>query len=322
MAHEITKTDKMVYFGQKPWHNLGIEMPNLMTASEAYTTAFGWYVKSEPIYIKVGDQFVEADKSYRANVRSDTNDVLGVVSDQYQIVQPIEAFSFFDEVTMDPNGPKYVTAGSLKGGKKMWLLAKMPNFINICDEDKYEEYILLYNSFDGSTGVQMLWTPIRVVCNNTLTWALNRAGDANIYKAKHFLNSVQVTKAQDFLGILRNNQQELKELSLQLLNTPCSTDRAIEFYSQLFPDAAIAKMPNQKSTGPVLKIMDLWENPNDFKSMYGTAYYALNQLTDFIDHHGSFRNQESRMENIMYGAKAELKQKAMDLAIEMFVGAN
>ena len=318
MAHNITNTDKMIYVGQVPWHGLGIELPNLATAEEAYQAAFGWYVKSEPVYIKQGDTYIPAGDEYRANVRSDTNTVLGIVSDQYRVVQPIEAFKFFDNVTQDPGGPKYVTAGSLGGGKKMWLLAKMPKHIEVTDKDKYEQYLFLYNSFNGSTGVQMMWTSVRVVCQNTVNMALNQA-NGNTFKMKHFANSFQVKKAQEFLGIIEQNELALKSFMQDLMNVPLTIDQATDFYSEIWPDAPFIKLPKQKAVGPVLKTLDLWEQPNDFAEFKGTAYFALNCLTDYVDHYSSFRSSETRMDNLMFGAKQEIKDRAFALAGEKWL---
>jgi phage/plasmid-like protein (TIGR03299 family) len=316
MAHEITNTDKMVYYGTKPWHDLGIEMPNVMTAAECYDAAFGWHVLQKELYFKdPNDVFTKAPAEYVANVRSDTNELLGIVSDQYKVVQPLDAFTFFDDVTMDPNGPKYVTAGSLKGGKKMWMLAKMPQFIEITDTDKYEDYLLLANSFDGSTGLQMLWTPVRVVCNNTLTMAMNRA--KGIYKCKHYTGSIETLRAQDFLGIMRQNALDLKQFSMDLLNVAVDADAAKGFFVDLFPDSIVAQLPGQKAKGPVMKLMDLWESSrNDLQEQQGTAYYALNMVTDYIDHGTSFRSADTRMESLLMGQKSELKERAVELAKE------
>lgn len=317
MAHEITATDKMVYYGQKPWHGLGIEMPGLMTAKEAFDAAFGWRVEQKELYIKHGENFVPVTGSWRANVRSDNLETVGIVTDAYQVLQPEKAFEFFDEVTMDPNGPKYVTAGSLKGGRKMWLLAKMPDFIRITEKDRYEDYLLLSNSFDGSTAVEILWTPVRVVCNNTLTVALNQAGSRK-FKMRHFPSIAKAKSARDFLGIVEEKRLELSKFAEDLLNVPCGEDKALEFYGELFPNAPLIKAPGQKAVGPVQRIMDLWENPHDFEEMRGTAYFALNQLTDFIDH-DRFQNAETRMESLLYGSKAELKEKAVSVAERIFL---
>ena len=129
---------------EKPWHGLGQIIDEAPTSRDAIEYAgLNWYVESNPIFDAKGNEI----KGFKANTRSSDNSVLGVVTDKYKIVQNVEAFDFTDNIIGDEM--RYETAGSLRNGKTIWLLGKMPDRY-IC-EDKFEPYIVFTNSHDGTS---------------------------------------------------------------------------------------------------------------------------------------------------------------------------
>ena len=161
--------ESMFYVRTAPWHGLGtkvIEAPD----SEGALVAAGlnWNVVQEPIYTREEEMI----DGYRANVRDSDRRVLGVVTDRYKIVQNREAFAFTDELLGE--GVRYETAGSLQGGRRVWLLAHMPREYIISGE-RISPYLLFSNAHDGSGAIKVALMPIRVVCQNTLNLALNTA---------------------------------------------------------------------------------------------------------------------------------------------------
>ena len=154
---------------ETPWHGLGRIVIDAPASREALELAgLDWQVESHNIYSGTGAMI----PGYRANVRSTDEAVLGVVSDRYRIVQNEEAFRFTDDLLGE--GVTYETAGSLQGGKKVWMLARLPRKYLIAG-DQVVPYLVIFNSHDGSSGVKVAMTPIRVVCQNTLNLALNTA---------------------------------------------------------------------------------------------------------------------------------------------------
>lgn len=152
---------------ETPWHGLGRIIMDAPASREALELAgLDWQVESRNIYSGTGAMI----PGYRANVRSTDDAVLGVVSDRYRIVQNEEAFQFTDDLLGE--GVTYETAGSLQGGKKVWMLARLPRKYLIAG-DQVVPYLVIFNSHDGSSGVKVAMTPIRVVCQNTLNLALN-----------------------------------------------------------------------------------------------------------------------------------------------------
>ena len=165
---------------ETPWHGLGRIIMDAPASREALELAgLDWQVESRNIYSGTGAMI----PGYRANVRSTDDAVLGVVSDRYRIVQNEEAFQFTDDLLGE--GVTYETAGSLQGGKKVWMLAKLPEKYIIAG-DEVTPYLVFFNSHDGSSGVKVAMTPVRVVCQNTLNLALGTA--KRIWTARHTEN--------------------------------------------------------------------------------------------------------------------------------------
>ena len=186
---------------ETPWHGLGRIIMDAPASREALELAgLDWQLESRNIYSGTGAMI----PGYRANVRSTDDAVLGVVSDRYRIVQNEEAFQFTDDLLGE--GVTYETAGSLQGGKKVWMLARLPRKYLIAG-DQVEPYLVIFNSHDGSSGVKVAMTPIRVVCQNTLNLALNTAKRS--WTARHTENVL--LRVQDARETLQLDSNKLYE---------------------------------------------------------------------------------------------------------------
>ena len=186
---------------ETPWHGLGRIIMDAPASREALELAgLDWQVESRNIYSGTGAMI----PGYRANVRSTDDAVLGVVSDRYRIVQNEEAFQFTDDLLGE--GVTYETAGSLQGGKKVWMLARLPRKYLIAG-DQVVPYLVIFNSHDGSSGVKVATTPIRVVCQNTLNLALNTAKRS--WTARHTENVL--LRVQDARETLQLDSNKLYE---------------------------------------------------------------------------------------------------------------
>lgn len=161
--------ESMFYVREAPWHGLGIRVESALSSEEALEmSGLNWNVIQRPIMTGNYDLI----PGYKANIRDTDNRVLGVVTDRYRVVQNAEAFAFTD--TLLGEGVKYETAGSLQNGRKIWLLAKLPDKY-IIEGDQIEPYLVFSSSHDGSGSIKVAMTPIRVVCQNTLNIALSTA---------------------------------------------------------------------------------------------------------------------------------------------------
>ena len=184
-----------------PWHNLGIELNHPKTAREAIEMAgLNYTVMKKPLELNPG-----LKQDVYATVRTDTHDVLGFVNKSYEPIQNIDAFTFFDTLVAE-NEAIYETAGVLGRGECIWILAKLPGYINVRGNDIVNKYLLLTNNHDGNSHVRVKLTPIRVVCNNTLTSALQGAGEVQFshHQTQHGIWNKQ-SQCSDYQITYTNN---------------------------------------------------------------------------------------------------------------------
>lgn len=204
MAHDlyIKKDGKaaMMYVKELPWHGLGTKLDTPPNSLEAIRAAgLDWEVAKFPLFAQFGkdQQFMKKVDRYALmpidRINSPDCPVLGVVGQDYGIVQNWDAFSFFDPIISDKLAT-YETAGALGEGERVWILAKLPGDFVVYKDDKVMKYLLLVNSHTGMASVQIKLTPVRVVCNNTLTMALSFGESMRI---PHFPD---VKKRLDFAG--------------------------------------------------------------------------------------------------------------------------
>lgn len=259
-----------------PWHGLGTPVPEALTSKEALEkSGLNWTVSPKKLLTAEGIEV----PNYVANVRDTDNSVLGVVTDRYQLVQNEEAFAFTDSLVDE--GITYETAGSLRDGKKIWLLAKMPETKII--DDAVEPYICFSNSHDGTGAVKVCMTPIRVVCNNTLNMALENAKRS--WSCKHTGDiSSKMEEAKYTLGLAKDYMTALNEEAYRLADKKISDEQFMDILNDMFPETAadsarkIANIREMKD-----KMLVCWLSP-DILKYRNTAYAAVNAASDFATH--------------------------------------
>lgn len=220
MAHNLEiREDGTASFaakGQIAWHGLGTYVEKAMTAEEAMKLArMDWQVERRPLFVEEPDEATKGEvifselEGWEAATRADNGAVLSIIKPSYQIVQNNECFAFFDSI-VDRGEAIYETAGVLGKGERIFLTAKLPDDIRVGGE-KIENYILLTNSHDGTAALQAGFTPIRVVCNNTLTAALRDL--KNGIKLRHTTNIKQMlAEASELMGISTKYAAELQPI--------------------------------------------------------------------------------------------------------------
>ena len=325
MPAGITDRDGMMYTGQKPWHGLGVELDNPATAAEAIEAAeLGWEVTTQPVYTRSAEYpFAPREiPNKRAVVRVDTQEPFAVMGSSYEPVQNRDAFNFFDAV-VGQGEAIYHTAGSLYGGKRIWILAKLPEDIQITPEDKIQPYILLSNSHDGSTALRMQLTPIRVVCANTLSVALGSRGG---FYAKHTRNVMQrASDARDILGLAHAHFEMFAKQIDQLVNTKMTTFEQQDYFQKVFKfkdDLPYSEQDHRLIKGYEECVELLGHPTNTVGGMQGTKWAALNALTYYIDHEKAIRdnqlgyaNDERRLDSSWFGSGAGLRQRGYELLL-------
>lgn len=259
-----------------PWHGLGTPVATAMTSGEALELAgLDWKVEPRPIYNSKGVEI----PNYKANTRTSDDSVLGIVSDRYTIVQNIDAFEFTD--TLIGGDVRYDTAGSLKNGKKIWLLAKIPE-INIL-EDKIDPYICFTNTHDGSGAVRVAVTPVRVVCENTLNFALQSASRS--WSTKHMGDvKSKLEEARKTLELTERYLYNLNEAALNLYSKHISPYALEKLYNELFPLDSDDTLRKQNTSIAMREEFDRCYNVSDIGNFRGTGWGFLMAATDFADH--------------------------------------
>ena len=185
MSHEVEMIDgvaQMAYAGDKPWHGLGVEVHNDLTPGQIMAKAgLDWEVEKVNSYIDVeGKKVLTGQQSL---VRKSDNKILTNVGGDWNPVQNADAFEFFSEYVL-AGDMEMNTAGSLKGGRNVFALAKVKESFDILGSDQVDSYLLFSNPHEYGKAVDVRFTPIRVVCNNTLTFSL-QSKSKNFVKVGH-----------------------------------------------------------------------------------------------------------------------------------------
>jgi phage/plasmid-like protein (TIGR03299 family) len=284
--------ETMFYTRTAPWHGLGTRVLEAPTSSAALSLAgLDWRVIQKPVLTEDG-LFISG---FKANVRDRDNQVLGVVSDRYKVVQNEDAFAFTDELLGE--GVTYETAGSLQNGRRTWILAKLPQRY-IISGDKIDPYLVFMNSHDGTGAIKAAMTPIRVVCQNTLNLALSTArrswstihtGDIH-GKLQDARNTLLY--ADRYMAALGKT---IEELSRQKL----SDRQVLEYIDALFPFPEDASEARKKNLGKLKEDLKLrYFDAPDLQHVGKNAYRFVNAVSDFATHARPLRERSSYRESL------------------------
>ena len=299
--------ETMFYVKEKPWHGLGTMVEEAPTSADALKLAgLDWTIEGKPIY----DERGKVISGFYANTRSSDGSVMGIVGSRYSIVQNEEAFAFTDSLIWE--GVTYETAGSLRGGRQIWLLGKMPERYIV--GDKFEPYICFVNSHDGTGAVRACMTPIRVVCNNTLNLALSSAKRSWSTPHRGDVKS-RLDEARQTLQLADQYMKNLAAKADQLANEKMTEEQVVIVLDKMFELAKDAT-DRQKKTAQDAKneIVCCMLHP-DLANFLNTKWGFINAVSDFVGHAAPVRQtkhyQENRWGNIIAGHA--LLDKAMSL---------
>jgi phage/plasmid-like protein (TIGR03299 family) len=354
MAHEIDESTgraACMVVGTPAWHRLGTVVSEAQKSSEAIVlagqdfTVEKWPLQTYGLDRHGAAQVLDVEDQY-ATVRTDTGAVLGVVSGQYRVFQNREAFDFMDELVGEKLA-RYETAGALRGGRRVWMLARIPQELRVGNtDDTILPYVLLANSHDGSLALRVVPTSVRVVCQNTLNLALGRAGSTGL--AIRHLDSLEdrVHEARESLGLFLDRIERFQEEVDALAATPLTDSQAKSYFSEVFdlpaPGRLLERMlDSQEERGRFMRALleahaerterqkaadarlleQLVENyhngTNTLPGIEGTAWAAYNAVSQYVDHQGRGAGTDSKLNSIWFGEGNQLKQQAFATALEM-----
>ena len=305
MAHEV---ESMMYVREVPWHGLGVKVNEALTSAEAIKTAgLDWEVHGRPIFTDSGIQI----PGYVANTRTSDNSILGVVTEKYKIVQNKDAFAFTDNLI----GPdcRYETAGSLKNGRSVWMLAKLPR-TQILDDD-VDQYLCFSNTHDGTGAVRVVATNVRVVCNNTLNIALNSAQRS--WSCKHMGNiSNKLDEAAHCLKLANKYNSELAKYADRAAHIKIDEEKTYAAIAELFPITTEMNSRAQQNMKDLRNQFETCLYAVDLSQFYGTIWGIVNAASDFAYHRTPQRMtntiQENRMKSVLNG------NAFLDKVVDMF----
>lgn len=324
MAHEVEIIDgvaQMAYAGSKPWHGLGTEVSNDLTPEQMMVKAgLDWTVHEVESYVDFeGEKIATGQKSL---IRSTDRKVLTNVGEGWNPVQNSEAFQFFAEYVMAGDMEMHV-AGSLKEGRNVFALAKVKESFSILGGDRVDSYLLFSNPHEYGKAIDVRFTPVRVVCNNTLTFSL-QAASKNFVKLNHrSVFDADMVKQQ--MGLASAKFAKYKDMAEFLSTKRFSMDSLINYYNEVFPHTY-----NKEKGSTVKAVEDLTKNAKAALDVLytqpgaqygeGSWWQALNSVTYLTDHKMG-RSADTRMQSAWFGQNQARKLVAVNKAVEYATAA-
>jgi phage/plasmid-like protein (TIGR03299 family) len=309
MTHNF---DSGFFVNKGAWHGLGTVLDNPPSTAQAIIDAgLDWQVKEQPLYTQ-SNFGLSPVSTHKSLVRSTDHQLLGVVSNKYKPLQNHDAFNWFDFLLHDGD-VSLESAGSLKDGKRVWVLAKINQSpVDIIQDDPVEPYLLLSNSHDGSSAVWIQFTPIRVVCQNTLSYALsNRNKDQALgraFRIRHQGNiESKLNQAKSALDFARQRfaiaTDEYKAMA------SCDLNQAdLDLYLSLVLDT-----DTPQSTRAYPQIVANFEQG---RGNHGaTLWDAYNGITEWLDYQRG-TSDSNRLDSSWFGNSAKLRSHAHSNALE------
>ena len=305
--------ETMFYVRVAPWHELGTRVESALCAEEALEkSGLDWNVIQRPIMTSDYHPI----PGYKANIRDRDNRVLGVVTDRYKVVQNAEAFAFTD--TLLGEGVKYETAGSLNEGRKVWILAKLPDRY-IIEGEQIEPYLVFSNDHTGNGSIKVAMTPIRVVCQNTLNIALNNAkrvwSTVHVGDLAHKIDAAHSTLslANDYMGKLGAEIHKLSKIKL-------SDTKVMEYINMLLPMDDNPTDIHKKNIARIREDMKRrYFDAPDLKPIGKNAYRFINAVSDYATHAKPLRETANYRENVF--AKTVEGNPLIDKAYDIVLNA-
>lgn len=335
-------TNKFSFYSRKevPWHGLGQIVQDAKTSDEVIELAqLNWQVQKLPIYCQypLDSNFLDKNKvrkrgelvaNFKAVTRMDTGQVLGSCSDRYEVLNNIDAFNFIDNIVGEKLAV-FETAGALGNGEVVFVTAKLPTYIRATSnkDDIIEQYLLFTTTHDGSGAVQAMFTPIRVVCNNTLNMAL-RSNSGRV-KMRHTKNlQDKIKNAREIMGLYAEYSSQLnhdlavmatknvdsKEIDFVLANTFLTSEQLGIFNSNKI---LLNRAFPVKTTNNLIYVKDYIEGGPGQEYSKGTAYWLYNGITTFVNNGKEYNNNEDRFVSLTSGNECKIAQKAYNIINEL-----
>ena len=313
MAHMV---ETMAYAGEVPWHGLGVPVSNDLTPAQMMQKAgLDWNVREVESFIEFDGKRMPT--GLKSLVRETDGKILSNVGENWKPCQNSDAFEFFSEYVMAGDMEMH-TAGSLKGGQMVWALAKVKDSFELFKGDRVESYLLFSNPHQYGKSIDVRFTPIRVVCNNTLTLSLDQKAEKSVrvgHKVEFDPSSVK-----EALGIATQKMNTYKEMAQFLGSKRYTQDNVIEFFNDVFPRTADKRVQGKTLAVDTLSrnaklCYDALETQPGAEFAEGSWWQAFNAVT-FVTDHVQGRNADNRLYSNWFGTNEIRKRSAINKAVE------
>lgn len=319
MAHNIETT---AWATTEPWHGLGEKVSNNLSAEQMLKAAgLDWTVSKRPIFHKVGDEMQVIDKEF-VLARDKDNAVLSLTGSMYKPVQNADAMEFFKKFVTEAK-MTMETAGSLWGGRYIWGLARVGKDFKLDKTDEVRSYLLLCQPHVFGKAMTIQFTSIRVVCWNTLCFALGESlkGNGSAFRMPHsveFTNGVK-EQAAVALGLATEQMAEFKEAATLLNKAKAEKKEVEEFFCEVLrfdPKTAEKKKDGEEREPKMLpRFREALVHAPGQNLGVGTWWSAVNAVTYTVDHMTG-RERSTALRSAWLGGRAELKRRAFNIALE------
>jgi|TARA_R110001592_G_scaffold61672_11_gene188381 phage/plasmid-like protein (TIGR03299 family) len=311
MSHEV---ETMAYADALPWHGLGVKVHNDLSPQQMMQKAgVDWKVHEVESFVEFnGTKMPTGQKSL---IRETDGKILTNVGENWHPCQNETAFEFFQDYVAAGDMEMH-TAGSLKGGQYVWALAKVKESFDLFGGDQVDSYMLFSNPHVYGKSIDVRFTPIRVVCNNTLTFALN--GEVNRAVKINHKSEFNTDMVKDQLGIAHEKFAKYKEMAEFLGSRPFSVENMLNYYNEVFPLTSGSnedEVVYETLSGQAKNCVDNLQTQPGAEYAEGSWWQVFNAATYVTDHiHG--RNADNRLHSQWYGQNQLRKIKAAEKAVE------
>ena len=316
MAHKV---ETMAYVDAVPWHGLGNQLtPQQPIEIWQREAGMDWRINEADVLYSVsgGDGLhLKSNPESKVLFRSDSFNPLSVVSKRYKVVQPAEVLEFYRDL-VSVGGFELETAGVLKGGKKLWALAKTGQETLLRGNDQVKAYLLLATSCDGTLCTTAQFTSVRVVCNNTLQMAVGDSRGAVKVPHSTQFDPAQVKQA---LGLGMSHWDTFVNDMRRMAERKVNKFEAMNFLINVLGDSAVplTEQPNTKAIQNVYTLFSGEGKGSDMASASGTAWGLLNGVTEYVDQHRRAKSTDYRLDSAWFGPGAVIKEKAFHEAMKL-----
>lgn len=312
MAHNlemIGNKASMAWAGETPWHGLGVSVSDDLAPAEMMTAAqCDWKVHEVESYVDFNGQRIST--GMKALVRDRDNKVLTQVGENWKPVQNEAAFEFFAEFVKAGN-MKMHTAGSLRDGKIVWALAKVNDSFTLFNGDKVESYLLFSNPHEYGKSIDIRFTPVRVVCNNTLTMSLN--GKADVAVKLNHRKEFDANEVKRVMGMADLKMTKYKEAAEYLGSKQVTESVMKQYFGDLLGTSAKEGKDLSRTAERALELV--FTQPGA-EYAAGSLWSCFNAVTFMTDHELG-RTADTRLTSAWYGQNRKLKVEALNKAIEL-----